>query len=536
MKLYHYSFFLVLIIGLTLVGAACGAPQLSAPRKQINLTVEDGASEYSIEIPAGSTVQDGLDAAGLTLEGKDRVEPAASTILEEDALVRVIRVEEEYETVEQVIPYQVIRQPTENLPEGEEQLLQAGKNGLEEASYLRVLENGEEVSYEQINRVIVEEPVDEIILIGRQAPIGSVNLPGSLVYLSDGNAWKMENSSSNRSLVVATGDLDGRIFKLSDNGEWLLFTRKADEEGVINTLWAANISGEEQELIDLEVSNVIHFADWVPGSVQEVVYSTVESRVAAPGWQANNDLVIKRFSLTGWTEVSEVIQETNYGGVYGWWGTDFEYIRDGSSVVYSSPDQVGVIDIESGEKRTLLDLIPYNTRGDWAWMPGLGIGPRGKVLYTVQHADDPESESAEGSPYFDLVAIPLESGFAIKLKENVGMFAYPLPSPLVEKRAGETGFQLAFLQAALPEMSETSSYRIAVMDRDGSNQRVIFPSLDMSGLEPRRGWGAWGPRPSSAQEGYPLAVLYQNNIWILDPDAGEANQVTGDGRVQRLDW
>lgn len=536
MKLYHHSFFLVLIIGLALAAAACGGPQLSAPRKQINLIVEDGSREFSINIPAGSTVQEGFDAAGLTLEGKDRVEPSASTILEEDSLVRVIRVEEEYETVEQVIPYQVIRQPTENLPEGEEQLLQAGKNGLEEAAYLRVLENGEEIAYEQINRVTVEEPVNEIILIGRQTAVGSVNLPGNLVYLSDGNAWKMENSSFNRSLVVATGDLDGRIFKLSDNGEWLLFTRKHDDEEVINTLWAANISGEEQELIDLEVSNVIHFADWVLGSVQEVVYSTVESRVAAPGWQANNDLVLKHFSLSGWTEISEIIQETNYGGVYGWWGTDFEYTPDGSSVVYASPDQIGVIDIESKKKNVLLDLIPFNTRGDWAWMPGLGMGPRGDVLYTVQHAGDPESNLAERSPYFDLVAIPLKSGIAIKLKENVGMFAYPLPSPLVEKKTGEKGFQLAYLQAALPEMSETSSYRIAVMDRDGSNQRVIFPSLDMSGLEPHRGWGAWGPKQFPDQQGYPLAVLYQNNIWVIDPDTGETNQITGDGRVQRLDW
>jgi resuscitation-promoting factor RpfB len=50
----------------------------------------------------------------------------------------------------------------------------------------------------------------------------------------------MEGSTANRRVIVSTGDLDGRIFTLSPNGEYLVFTRKsnkpADQE--INTLWA----------------------------------------------------------------------------------------------------------------------------------------------------------------------------------------------------------------------------------------------------------------------------------------------------------
>ena len=535
MKLYHYSTLGLLLLMVIVVTAGCSSPELAAPRKNILVAVDAGSKEYEVELSAGSTVQDVLDAVDEQLEGKDRVEPSSSTILEEDAVVRIIRVEEEYETLEEVIPYQVIRQATENLPEGEEQLLQAGEHGLEEVSYLRVLENDREVSYQEINRVTVKEPVNEIILIGRQASLAPVSLPGTLVYLSDGNAWKMERSSSNRSLVVATGDLDGRIFQLSEDGQWLLFTRKEDDEDVINSLWAAQITGEEGALVDLEVNDVIHFADWIPGAEQEVVYSTVEPRVAAPGWQANNNLVVKRFGVNGWSEVSDTLLE-NYIGIYGWWGTDFAMTPDGEGAAFASPDEVGWIEVESKQRRTLLDLTPYKTRGDWAWMPGLGISPDGRVLYTVNHAADPASPSGEESPYFDLVGIPLDSGITITLQENVGMFAYPLPSPAFEKSSGEQGYQVAYLQAALPELSESSSYRVALIDRDGSNQVILFPSPDRSGLEPRRGWGAWGPAGEGSDARYSLAVLYEGDIWILNPVSGQATQVTGDGRVQRLDW
>jgi hypothetical protein len=535
-KLYHLSLLGLLLIAAAAVFAGCSPPDVSAPRKTIQVVVDAGTRTLEVSLPAGSTVQDVLNAVDQPLEGKDRVEPSASTVLEDDATVKIIRVMEEYETVEEVIPFQVIRQPTENLPEGEEQLLQAGQNGLEEVTYLRLVENGQEISYREVNRVTVEEPVNEIVLVGQQASLAPISIPGRLVYLSDGNAWVMEGSSSNRKLVVAAGDLDGRIFRLSSDGSWLLFTRKEDSEDVINSLWAANITGDNPDPIDLEVQNVIHFADWLPGAEQEVVYSTVETRVSAPGWQANNNLLARKFSQTGWTELSATLVETNFGGVYGWWGTDYEFTPQGDQAAFSSPDQVGLVEVENGQKRTLFKMEPYNTRADWAWMPGIAFSPGGDVLYTVRHAAEPGSASAEESPYFDLVAVPLNSGLTITLRENVGMFAYPLPSPVRDTASGETGFIVAYLQAALPELSATSSYRIAVMDRDGSNQRVIFPSLDQTGLSPQRGWGAWAPGGEDGQGSPALAVLYQGNIWLVDAANGEAVQATGDGRVQRLDW
>ncbi|MCJ7715681.1 MAG: hypothetical protein MUO54_04080, partial [Anaerolineales bacterium] len=255
-----------------------------------------------------------------------------------------------------------------------------------------------------------------------------------------------------------------------------------------------------------------------------------------PGWQANNDLVLKIFSENGWTSRVNTLQETNYGGVYGWWGTDFQFSPQGDFVAYASPDQIGIIPYEEAEKEIFLELVPYKTQGDWAWMPGIGVGPLGNVIFSVNHALQEGSLAAEESPVFDLVAIPLTGGGVQTIVNNVGMFAYPLPSPVTAKPSGEASYKITFLQAIFPEQSSTSNYRVGIMDRDGSNQELIFPAPNSPGLQPSRGWGAWSPQPIEESGNYPLAVIYENNIWILDPETGYAWQVTGDGRVSSLDW
>ena len=536
MRLYHFLWIGLLASLILLSGTACSSPPQTPEPAELSIQIEVDSEVVTLTVPAGSTVEEVLTAAGITLSGKDRTEPAQVISLGEDSRVRVIRVEERIETEQVIIPFDVIRQPTETMPAGQEKLLQAGKNGLMEIVSVRLFENGEEISLNEISSLVIEEKVDEIILIGVQSTIAPLSLPSPLVYLSNGNAWLMDRSTANRYLIVPTGDLDGRVFSLSDEGNWLLFTRTDEDEDLINSLWTVNISSPEDTLIDLGIDNVIHYAEWFPGSEEKFAFSTVEPRLAAPGWQANNDLIIRIFSENGWTSLVNTLQETNYGGVYGWWGTDFKFFPEGDLAAFASPDQIGIIPYEEPEKQIFLDMVPYQTQGDWAWMPGLDIGPMGNIIYSVNHAPQEGSLASEDSPVFDLIAIPLTGGGVRTLVKDVGMFAYPKASPIQAKSTGEASFQVAYLQAIFPEQSATSNYRVVLMDRDGSNQRIIFPAEDKPGITPSRGWGAWSPVPSVASESYPLAVIYEGNIWILNPDTNAAWQVTGDGGVQRLEW
>lgn len=543
MRLYH-SVFIILTFAL----AACAAPQATQAPLRITITA-DGES-WNILAAPGSTVQRVLDQVGLSLNALDRTDPPAFTVLGDGATIRLIRVTEEFVVEQVTLPYQRQTLRNESLPVEKEVLIQRGKNGLQEVTYRRLFEDGVEVSAEPIpvNSVILSEPVPEIRMIGVQSPFTPINLPGRLYYLRDGNLWRIEGATNNRAAVIATGDLDGRVLSISDDGEWALFTRRFDGEGRINTLWAAYIgegdqTGEPEQagsgeplLVDLGVDNVIHFADFAPGSNSKIYFSTVEPRLAPPGWQANNDLLSLNFSSNGWTSQWTTIIEPNAGGIYGWWGTEYHWNPDGSQLAFTRPDGIGTVDTKTGDTTKILDIIPLQTFGDWAWVPGLDWGPDGNSIYSQSHAAG-EAAAAEDSPDFNLIALlPPGAPSALDLAVGTGMFAYPLVSPLQEVGSGEMDYQIAYLQAIHPETSQTSRYRVVVTDRDGSNRKTLFPPEESVGLEPQIGWGAWSPASLPGSSGLSMAALYAGNLWLVNVDSGEAAQVTGDGLTTRVLW
>jgi resuscitation-promoting factor RpfB len=184
----------------------------------------------------------------------------------------------------------------------------------------------------------------------------------------------------------------------------------------------------------------------------------------------------------------------------------------------------------------LIEIVPLQTRSDWAWVPGLEWGPDNEVLYSIAHVFGQGALSPEESPFFDLAAAPLSGSPIVHLVSQSGMFSYPLPSPLQLKPAGEKAYQVAYLQAVFPTQSESSRYVIAVMDRDGSNRKVLFPSDGAPGLIPQQKWGVWSPEPLSDSGNLVLAAIYQDNLWMIDSVTGTARQITGDDLITRVDW
>jgi resuscitation-promoting factor RpfB len=517
------SLILAFLAAALLVG--CRSPQVTGADITIRVTA-DGESR-NITVPAGSTVTQALQSAGITLGSQDRVEPQPYTVLGDGNAVTLTRVKEVFETEQQMIAFerQVIR--NESLPEGETRLVQAGVNGLEELTYRRVLEDEVEISKSVVKSVILQEALPEIMMVGAQSSFAPLPIPGRLVYLAGGNAWSIDTSTANRTALVTTGDLDGRIFALSPNGNYLIFTRKstkpADEE--INTLWAVRTDGSKA--FATGISNVVHFADWIPGT-NSIAYSTVEPRATAPGWQANNDL--HRYSVT--TGARARILDASSGGVYGWWGMTFAFSTEGR-LAYARPDGIGLVDLDGKYLKPLLSITPFNTHSDWAWLPSLAWGADGKTLYYISHAPPPSLVTEEDSPFFDINAVLLENNTALPIAQQSGMFAYPAVSSL-QSSTRERQYQIAYLQAIFPSQSETSRYRVVVMDRDGSNRRTLFPANDAPGLEPQT--LAWAPDVIEGQSGDFVALVYQGNLWLVDSGNGQAYQVTGDGLVTRIDW
>jgi hypothetical protein len=506
--------------------AGCRSPQFGG---EITISLSADGQTRDARITSGSTVLQALQQLGIAVGELDRAEPAFYTVLRTGDAVKLVRVREEFQSELVTVPYEKQTIRNETMPVGDTRMVQPGVNGQNEITYRRILEDGMETARTVVKTVVLQESSPEIVMVGAQASFTPLTIPGTLVYLAAGNAWLMDGSTANRRLIVSTGDLDGRVFGLSPTGEYLVFTRKskkpADQE--INTLWVVRTGNTTPKPQYLNARNVIHFAAWIPGT-NSVAFSTAEPRATSPGWQANNDLW--RVSITGGSP--RKLLDANSGGVYGWWGMSFSYSADGR-LAYSRPDGIGLVDQDGGYLKPLMEITPFNSHSDWAWIPGIAWGPDGKTLFVTSHAVAPSPITDEESPYFDLSALSLENNATAALARQTGMFSYPSASPV--RQTGTEGFyKIAYLQAIFPDQSESSRYRLMVMDRDGSDRQALFPAQDVGGIEPQA--PMWAPEPIPGQAGDFIGIIYQGNLWLVDSGSAQAYQVTGDSLIKEIDW
>ena len=161
---------------------SCRSPQTTGADITINISA-DGESR-SVTVPAGTTVSQALQTAGIKIESLDRAEPPLYTVMNSGDEIKLTRVKEVFETEEQIIAFdrQIVR--NESLPEGETRLVQAGVNGLQEITYRQVHEDDVEISRSVVKSVILQEAVPEIVMIGAQSSFAPLPIPGKLVYLA----------------------------------------------------------------------------------------------------------------------------------------------------------------------------------------------------------------------------------------------------------------------------------------------------------------------------------------------------------------
>ena len=250
--------------GLVLLLIGCSPVRSSS--SQIEITLESDGAVQGLVLSAGATAREAFEQAGVEINVLDKSDPPMYTILQAGDKVTLTRVVEEYIVEQNVIPYETQILRNESLAEGEQRLIQPGQNGMQEITYRVLYEDGVEVNRTVSSSVIIEAATSEIVMIGSQAPFSALPIPGILAYISAGKAWIMRENTGVREPIVTTGDLDGRVFSISPNGRWLLYTRSGNGTDSINSLWVSKIDSEEGLAYDLGVSNIIHFADWIPGS------------------------------------------------------------------------------------------------------------------------------------------------------------------------------------------------------------------------------------------------------------------------------
>ncbi len=532
----------ILHFALSLLLAACSTvlpPRAPTAPGVVTVTILADGQTRAVSLQSGLTVREALAQSGLALGELDRLSPPPFTLISDSLVITLTRITEAFETEEAVLPFASDIVKSDTLPEGQRRLLQPGANGKEAITYRNVFEDGVQVSRSVVKRVVVQAPVREIIMVGSQASYTIVPITGTLTYLNGGNAWLIRQNSGQRLPVTFSSDLDGHVFDLSPDGQWLLFTRAVSDSITFNSLWALPLTSTlpttATQPIDLTTHNVL-YAEWTPSAppTRTLAYSTAEKITRTPGWQANNDLWLLHLAQNSRTRrldySLEQILDASSGGLYGWWGTGFAVSPDGATVAYARTDSIGLIDLATKTQVELTQFTAFNTHSDWAWYPKLRWEPGGQFLYAVIHGAPLGLELPEDSSVFNLTGLSRATGLRLDLIPRAGMFANPAPSPAQTTETGERHFRVAYLQAIEPDNSPFSRYRLGVMDRDGSNARLLFPPADQPGLSNADTTVAWAP------DGRLLAAVYEGNLWLIDPDSGVTQQVTGDGLSELPEW
>lgn len=523
--------YITILIATTILITAC----VPVDDPQMNVIVIADGRQRAYVHDQHISVGEFLTQIGLEVTELDRIVPPRVTQIQDGMTITVVRVEERIECEQAIIPYQQRAIPNEGLLPGEERLAQSGVNGSEEICYRITTEDGQPSQRVEVQRVVVSDPREEIVFIGIDtSDLEAASIEGTLIYISNGNLWMMRGSSATKRPLTSTGQLDGKVFDLSADGDRILFTQHytGSESAYFNTLFAVlDTRADTPEIQELSLLNNILYAEWIPERPYTFSYSTAEARNSAPGWQAFNDLWLMRLNAADAVPISvESAVESSSGGVYGWWGTTFKWSPDGSALAYSRADSVGLVDLETGQLTPLIQFPVYTTFQDWVWQPTLSWSPDGELLLFAVHGQPFGAEQPENSPIFNISVTPAEinGGFVADIVTRSGIWASPQFSPFVETSAEMPIGFIGYLQARNPLNSVNDQYDLVIADRDGSNARVLFPPTGQPGLDPQE--IAWSP------SGRHVALIYGGNLWVIEAGTGRAQQLTVDGGATSPQW
>jgi uncharacterized protein YabE (DUF348 family) len=138
--------------------------------KAVPLTIQVGGKTLSIS-SAGATVGEALAEAGVALENLDKTVPADDQPIPADGVIQVVRVREETLLEESAITYSEVRVADEDMEIGNEEVRQAGENGVQVTSVRVRYEDGQEVSRETEQEWVSMQPVNQVTAYGSQVVV-----------------------------------------------------------------------------------------------------------------------------------------------------------------------------------------------------------------------------------------------------------------------------------------------------------------------------------------------------------------------------
>ncbi|MBN1303698.1 MAG: DUF348 domain-containing protein [Anaerolineales bacterium] len=147
------------------------------------------AKPYSVQVgdqvisilSSAETVSEALAEAGLPLVGLDISQPGEDEGLPEDGRIRVIRVQENIQLTQKVLPYDTEYVASDEVELDLEQVLQPGQPGLSISRVRIRYEDGQEVSRETESENLVRPPQTRIVGYGTKIVSKTLDIPGGQV-------------------------------------------------------------------------------------------------------------------------------------------------------------------------------------------------------------------------------------------------------------------------------------------------------------------------------------------------------------------
>ena len=521
--LFFWGLLLLLTVGI--VGCASPPEAISSRPDTFNVTLLIDGQQRDLSSSA-TTVRQLLEENEIVLGDLDELEPPGFTPLSENLAISISRISESFEAIQQTIPFERKFVRSESMSESDAPIIvQAGEDGLQETTWRIVYRDGLESERWPTNSVMLNSPVEEIVMVGIGSIGGNVQFSGLMAYISDNTAVLLRGSSAFPEQLSDIGKLDGRVFKLSPTGSHLLYTQVNDEESgqLNNTLWVVSTASNASPR-SLAIKNVL-WADWNPAKTDllEIAYTTARPTDAPPGWEANNDLwrgdVLR--SETADFNPEQLIEA--YPATYGWWGGNYAWSPDGNALAYSFADEVGIISIidelESYQHIQLQKFIEYNTLSNWVWVPSLTWSPDGQYIAFTNHGS-----SNNRTMQFDSWVVNVNSGVGGQFVNQSGMWGH---MHWVENETSlVNNGRITFLKASDPVDSQRSNYTLWIMDVDGSNSRQLFPKVGENSSFPRYSqFLSWGPTS------HEISFIFNEQLYLFSFDSNEARRLTQDDAI-----
>lgn len=489
---------------------------------------------------AGSTIREVLADAGVDTSLNDEITPPLYEPAVSGQSISIIRITESIETIERSVPFERRTVRNESMSaDAPPTVIQQGQVGLEELTVRIIFRDGIETDRQITRVVMVQEPQEEILMVGADIVSQSQELSftGTLAFINGSGAQILNGESSFPQTIDLGGTPDRRVFSLSPDGSYLLYTLSETTDDQFNSLWVIETE-VGADPVNLGGENIL-WADWNPSRRErnEIAWSTGEATTLSPGWEANNDLWLVEIDDTEviTDSIEQILQP--FPVTYGWWGGDYAWSPDGRLIGYSFANEIGVIqpqrngataDSDLQRRQTLHQFTEYDTQSDWVWIPPLSWSPDSTLLAFTRHGG--EETTADQFETWILHVPIAQSGQdgAVQLTSESGIWSYPFWATEVSQDRS-----IAYLIAGNAQNTLASGYTLWLADEDGSNSRQIFPAEGVAGNFSReRRSIAW-----STSEPHKLTFVYDGDLFLYDGLSNTVLQLTeSDGQVSHPTW